>query len=66
MLCKDEKTGSYQLNIQDRVLDEHALKVAHKNYVQIIPDKLTWTPFVLSKERLASLTGKAFEAEVNH
>ncbi|GAB5585739.1 Histone acetyltransferase [Umbelopsis nana] len=66
MLCKDENTGSYQLNIQDRVLDEHALKVAHKNYVQIIPDKLTWTPFVLSKERLASLTGKAFEAEVNH
>ncbi|KAG2187564.1 hypothetical protein INT44_005253 [Umbelopsis vinacea] len=59
MLFKDKVTGKYQIDIHDQTLEEHAKKLAQKNYIQIVPEKLTWTPFVLSKERLASITGEA-------
>jgi MOZ/SAS family len=59
MLCKDKVTGKYQIDIHGQTLEEHAKKMAQKNYIQIVPEKLTWTPFVLSKERLASITGEA-------
>lgn len=59
MLVQDKVTGKYQINIQGQTLEDHAKKMVQKNYIQIVPEKLTWTPFILSKERLASITGEA-------
>jgi hypothetical protein len=59
MLFQDKATGKYQINLHGQTLEEHAKKMVQKNYIQIVPEKLTWTPFILSKERLASITGEA-------
>lgn len=63
MLSMNEEDGTYHISVLEKALHEHAQKFAQKNYLQIMPEKLTWTPFVLSKERLANLTGEPVDVQ---
>jgi hypothetical protein len=58
MLHENKVTGTYELCIQDTAIEQHLQKVAQRNYLKVTPENLTWTPFVLSRERLANITGE--------
>jgi len=63
MLSMNEDDRTYHISVSEKALHEHAQKFAQKDYLQIMPEKLTWTPFVLSKERLANLTGDPVDVQ---
>ncbi|KAG2179177.1 hypothetical protein INT43_002027, partial [Umbelopsis isabellina] len=58
MFRENKATGAYELCIRDTVIEQHLQKVAQRKYLKVNPENLTWTPFVLSRERLANITGE--------
>lgn len=58
MFRENKETGAYELCIRDKVIEQHLQKVAQRKYLKVNPENLTWTPFVLSRERLANITGE--------
>lgn len=58
MLRSDKGTGKLSIIINAQVIRAHLDKLDKKNYIRVNPEKLTWTPFVLSRDRLAALLGQ--------
>lgn len=59
MIQYDKLTKHYSLVLDIPTIKSHLVNLDKKNYSRIDPDKLTWTPFVLSRDRLAILLGQA-------
>ncbi|KAI9257071.1 acyl-CoA N-acyltransferase [Helicostylum pulchrum] len=59
MIQYDKLTKHYSLLLDIPTIKAHLCNLDKKNYSRIDPDKLTWTPFVLSRDRLAVLLGQA-------
>ncbi|KAI8381139.1 acyl-CoA N-acyltransferase [Radiomyces spectabilis] len=55
MIRFDTDLDRYVLEIDCKVIREHLQKVEGRGYPTVDPAKLTWTPFVLSRDRLAML-----------
>ncbi|KAG0735647.1 hypothetical protein G6F16_008324 [Rhizopus arrhizus] len=55
MLNHDPLTNTYSIIIDPKTIEDHLNHVDQKGYVQVNPTKLTWTPFILSKDRLSQL-----------
>ena len=55
MLNHDASTNTYSILINPQIIENHLTYVDQKNYIQVNSTKLTWTPFVLSQDRLAHL-----------
>ncbi|KAI8335403.1 acyl-CoA N-acyltransferase [Chlamydoabsidia padenii] len=49
---------SYQLEINVDLINSHITKVDSRQLPRVNPSKLTWTPFALSRDRLAVLMGQ--------
>ncbi|KAI8983945.1 acyl-CoA N-acyltransferase [Mycotypha africana] len=47
--------GKHSILLNLDAMKAHLKKLDRKNYLKLNPDKLTWTPFVLSRDRLAAL-----------
>lgn len=58
MIQYDKLTKHYSMSLDMKTIKEHLLRIDEKNYLRIDPEKLTWTPFVLSRDRLAVLLGQ--------
>jgi hypothetical protein len=58
MIQYDKLTKHYSIKLDIKTIKEHLKRVDEKNYSRIDPEKLTWTPFVLSRDRLAVLLGQ--------
>ncbi|KAI9258248.1 acyl-CoA N-acyltransferase [Sporodiniella umbellata] len=58
MLIHCPITQSYSLSLPPQLIDAHLTRVDQKHQLQVDQNKLTWTPFVLSKDRLAILLGE--------
>ncbi|KAG1138699.1 hypothetical protein G6F37_011685 [Rhizopus arrhizus] len=58
MLNHDASTNTYSILIDPQIIENHLTYVDQKNYIQVNSTKLTWTPFVLSQDRLAHLLGE--------
>jgi hypothetical protein len=54
MLSYDENQQMYIITPNMQVIEEHMEKQKDKDYLTVQPKKLMWTPFVLSRDRLAS------------
>ncbi|KAI9490880.1 acyl-CoA N-acyltransferase [Zychaea mexicana] len=46
----------YMMAVDQETIDKHINKVKARGLPQVDPTKLTWTPYVLSRERLVALT----------
>lgn len=61
MLKKDEQ-GRYYIEMNKKLVDIHLQKMEERREQRqlphINPRKLTWTPFVLSRDRLAGIAGE--------
>lgn len=58
MLNHEASTNTYSILIDPQIIENHLTRVDEKNYIQVNSTKLTWTPFVLSQDRLAHLLGE--------
>ncbi|KAL9543752.1 hypothetical protein PS6_009119 [Mucor atramentarius] len=58
MIQHDKVKGEYSIVVNPQVIKDHLTNLRKKNYARVNPEKLTWTPFVLSKDRLAALLGQ--------
>lgn len=58
MIHHDKVKGEYSIIVNPQVIKDHLTNLRKKNYARVNPEKLTWTPFVLSKDRLAALLGQ--------
>jgi hypothetical protein len=58
MIHYDKLSKYYSIVIDVQAIKQHLANLDKKNYSRIDPDKLTWTPFVLSRDRLANLLGQ--------
>ncbi|KAI7888995.1 acyl-CoA N-acyltransferase [Mucor mucedo] len=58
MIKYDKVTAQYSLILDVKTIKAHLSNIEKKNYSRVDPDKLTWTPFVLSRDRLAVLLGQ--------
>lgn len=54
MLSYDENQQMYIITPNMQVIEEHMKKQTDKDYLSVQPKNLMWTPFVLSRDRLAS------------
>ncbi|KAI9275817.1 acyl-CoA N-acyltransferase [Phascolomyces articulosus] len=59
ILKEDSKSEGYIMEIDQTTIDKHIHKVKERGLPQVDPTKLTWTPYVLSRERLVALTSAA-------
>ncbi|KAI7856640.1 acyl-CoA N-acyltransferase [Circinella umbellata] len=60
ILKKDTKSDEgYIMELDQATIDNHINKVKERGLPQVDPTKLTWTPYVLSRERLVALTSAA-------
>ncbi|KAI7906059.1 acyl-CoA N-acyltransferase [Cokeromyces recurvatus] len=59
MIQYDKDTKRYSLVIDWKQIEDYIKKMDEKNYLRVDAEKLTWTPFVLSRDRLAALLGQA-------
>jgi hypothetical protein len=59
MIRYDKETDKYSIVINAQVIQAHLDNLDKKNYMRVDPEKLTWTPFVLSRDRLQALLGQA-------
>lgn len=57
-MLKRDAQKRYYLEVNPEVIDAHLRKVEQRKLPRVDPSKLTWTPFVLSRDRLASLMGQ--------
>lgn len=55
MIHKDSTTNKYSIAIDLEHIQSHLQKLDAKSYVRVDPEKLTWTPFILSRDRLAPI-----------
>lgn len=58
MIKYDKVTAQYSIILDLPAIKAHLSNIENKNYSRVDPDKLTWTPFVLSRDRLAVLLGQ--------
>lgn len=58
MIQYDKLTKNYSIVLDIKTINKHLQTLRDKNYARIDPEKLTWTPFVLSRDRLAVLLGQ--------
>lgn len=58
MIHYDKLSKQYSIVLNVQAIKTHVDNLDKKNYSRIDPDKLTWTPFVLSRDRLANLLGQ--------
>ncbi|GAN09910.1 hypothetical protein MAM1_0302c09443 [Mucor ambiguus] len=58
MIQHDKVKGEYSIVVNPQVIKNHLDNLRKKDYARVNPEKLTWTPFVLSKDRLAALLGQ--------
>ncbi|KAI8374081.1 acyl-CoA N-acyltransferase [Choanephora cucurbitarum] len=58
MIHYDKITKHYSLAINPQVIKAHLHTLQQRNYLQLKPDKLKWSPFMLSRDRLAVLLGQ--------
>ncbi|KAG0168011.1 hypothetical protein DFQ28_005918 [Apophysomyces sp. BC1034] len=58
MIRWDDTTNQFILEINQGIVEAHAHKMEQKQLPAVDPAKLTWTPFVLSRDRLAVLMGQ--------
>ncbi|SAL99257.1 hypothetical protein [Absidia glauca] len=49
---------TYQLQVDEDLINSHIAKVDSRQLPRVDPSKLTWTPFALSRDRLAVLMGQ--------
>lgn len=49
---------TYQLQVDNDLINSHIAKVDSRQLPRVDPSKLTWTPFALSRDRLAVLMGQ--------
>ncbi|KAI8390145.1 acyl-CoA N-acyltransferase [Blakeslea trispora] len=57
MIHHNKLTKQYSLAINPQVIKTHLHNLKQRNYLQLKPEKLKWTPFMLSQDRLAALLG---------
>ena len=57
MIQYDKLTKHYSVVLDTKAIQQHNEAMKAKNHARINPEKLTWTPFVLSRDRLAVLLG---------
>jgi hypothetical protein len=55
MIQHDKETNKYTIVMDIPQIRLHLQSLDKKNYVSVDPEKLTWTPFILSRDRLAPL-----------
>lgn len=55
MIQQDKETNKYKIIMDLPRIRMHLQSLESKNYILVDPEKLTWTPFILSKDRLAPL-----------
>ncbi|KAK4521856.1 uncharacterized protein ATC70_004394 [Mucor velutinosus] len=58
MIQHDKVKGEYSIVVNSQAIKNHLANLQKKDYARVNPEKLTWTPFVLSKDRLAALLGQ--------
>lgn len=58
MIQYDKLTKRYSIALDVKAIKFHLDNIDKRNYSRVDPDKLTWTPFVLSRDRLAVLLGQ--------
>ncbi|KAI8990297.1 acyl-CoA N-acyltransferase [Pilobolus umbonatus] len=58
MLFYDKATKKYSIAVDMDTIRHHLNEINKKNHIKLNPDKLTWTPFILSRDRLAVLLGQ--------
>ncbi|OAD08665.1 hypothetical protein MUCCIDRAFT_136821, partial [Mucor lusitanicus CBS 277.49] len=58
MIRHDKVKGEYSIVVNPQAIKDHLANLRKKDYARVNPEKLTWTPFVLSKDRLAALLGQ--------
>lgn len=58
MIQYDKISKHYSIILDIKAIKTHLSNIDKKNYSRVDPDKLTWTPFVLSRDRLAVLLGQ--------
>lgn len=67
MLFRDEETSQHAIMINRPVIQAHHERMEAKGYPKIKPDNLTWSPFVLTRSmmRTVSAGGTAAAAAAN-
>ncbi|CAO3646296.1 unnamed protein product [Cunninghamella echinulata] len=55
---QEDISTTYKFNIDVKLINEHLKKIDDKNFPTVDPSKLMWTPFALSRDRLAVLMGQ--------
>ncbi|KAI8646127.1 acyl-CoA N-acyltransferase [Parasitella parasitica] len=58
LIQQDKVKGEYSITVDSQMIQNHLANLNKKNYARVNPEKLTWTPFVLSRDRLAALLGQ--------
>ncbi|KAF7732573.1 hypothetical protein EC973_003320 [Apophysomyces ossiformis] len=58
MIRWDDTMKTYVLEINQSIIEAHMQKMEQKQLPSVDPAKLMWTPFVLSRDRLAVLMGQ--------
>ncbi|CDH50462.1 histone [Lichtheimia corymbifera JMRC:FSU:9682] len=56
MLKEKNETNQYYLQVDHDIIRQHLKQIDHRGYPEVDPVKLTWTPYALSRDRLAALT----------
>ncbi|KAI9320480.1 acyl-CoA N-acyltransferase [Dichotomocladium elegans] len=55
-MLKEDSKHRYYLQIDRGAIRDYIKQIKSRNYPEVDPLKLTWTPYVLSRDRLAALT----------
>lgn len=55
-MLKENETKQYYLQVDHDIIRQHLKQLDLRGYPEVDPVKLTWTPYVLSRDRLAALT----------
>lgn len=61
MIRQDGPNKKYSIIIDSPHIQSHLEKLDAKNYARVNPEKLTWTPFLLVRDRLAPLINQQEE-----
>lgn len=66
MIQYDNVTKQYSLALDLDSIKQYLADLDKKNYSRVDPHKLTWTPFVFSRDRLAVLLGQTTKSTIKN